>query len=193
MEVKTMAKKMAKLEKRGAGLDGTMEEALNEQLNEELRASYVYLGMSAYCESRGLPGFGQWLFQQSREEYDHGMRFYRFLLDRNGTVTLKGVEAPPAEYDSVLQLVEDALEHERMVTRSIYGLYTLANDLGDYASLTLLHQFAAEQVEEEKSLSDIIDTLNLVGSDGAGLFMLDRELGTRTATTGTPALGAPPA
>ncbi|MGH2708959.1 MAG: ferritin [Actinomycetota bacterium] len=185
-----MAKKITKLEKRGGALEKTMEAALNDQLNEELRASYVYLGMAAHCESHSLPGFGQWLWQQSREEYDHAMRFYRFILDRNAAVTLKDLGAPPTEYESVLALVEEALEHERMVTRSIYDLYTLANEQGDYASLTLLHQFAAEQVEEEKSLTDIIDTLNLVGAVGAGMFMLDRELGKRVGAT---ALGEPPA
>lgn len=171
--------KLAKLDKQGAALDKTMEEALNDQLNEELAASYVYLGMAAYCEAQSLPGFAQWFLEQSREEHNHGMRFYRFIVDRNGKVTLKILEAPPTEYASVLTVFEEALEHERRVTRSIYDLYTLANENGDYASLTLLHDFAAEQVEEEKSLTDIIDTLNLVAGDGTGMYMLDRELGKR--------------
>ena len=38
----------------------------------------------------------------------------------------------------------------------------------------------AEQVEEEEAVRQIIDDLNLVGTDGTGLYQIDRQLATRT-------------
>ena len=42
-----------------------------------------------------------------------------------------------------------------------------------------------EQVEEEATTSKIVQMLELVGDSGNGMFMLDKELGKRTMTTGT--------
>jgi len=47
----------------------------------------------------------------------------------------------------------------------------------------------AEQVEEEASVDEVIQKLKLVGEDSGGLFMLDRELGTRVFTMPTEATG----
>lgn len=158
-----------------------MEKALNEQLNNELTAAYVYLGMSAYCEDQNLPGFAHWLLMQSKEEVGHGMRFYKSILDRGGTITLKSIEAPSSRYANLVEVFEKALEHEQAVTRAIYSLYRLAESEEDYASHTLLENFAEEQVEEEKNALTILETLRRVGKDGTGLLILDRELGGRLA------------
>lgn len=49
-------------------LSEKMEEALNEQINKELYSSYLYLAMSAYSSSVGLPGFAHWFRVQVEEE-----------------------------------------------------------------------------------------------------------------------------
>ena len=38
-------------------LSRNMEDALSRHINEEFYSSYLYLSMSAYCESVDLPGF----------------------------------------------------------------------------------------------------------------------------------------
>ncbi|MBW1885124.1 MAG: ferritin, partial [Deltaproteobacteria bacterium] len=50
----------------------------------------------------------------------------------------------------------------------------------DHATVTFLQWFVTEQVEEEASVSDIIQQLKMVADAPGGLFLLDRELGTRT-------------
>ena len=50
----------------------------------------------------------------------------------------------------------------------------------DYSAHVLLEWFVDEQVEEEKSLTDIIDHLDMTGNDGTGLLLLDSRLGART-------------
>lgn len=45
-----------------------------------------------------------------------------------------------------------------------------------------LQWYIAEQVEEESNDKEIIDKIKLVGDRGNGMFMLDKELGTRVFT-----------
>jgi ferritin len=160
-----------------------VETAMNDQLREELQSAYVYLGMSAYCESESLPGFAQWLRSQFDEEQQHALRFYNFIIDRGGRVTLDQLDAPPTDYKSVLDVFEQALQHERSVTESINELYALVAQEKDFASQAWLDWFATEQVEEEKTVGQIVDDLARIGDSGEGLILLDKEYGRRGAAT----------
>ena len=158
-----------------------VEKAMNDQLAMELQSAYVYLSMSAYCESESLPGFGTWLRSQWQEELDHAMRFYTFILDRGAHVKLGSLDQPPETFSSALAVFEQALEHERAVTASIADLYALVEAEKDYASQAWLDWFATEQVEEEKTVGQIVDSLRRIGDRGDALYLLDKELGGRTA------------
>ena len=162
-------------------LNKKVEAAMNEQLQKELQSAYVYLGMSAYCESQSLPGFAQWLRAQFDEEQMHALKFYQFIIDREGHVVLKQLDAAPTDYKSVQDVFETALEHEKAVTAAINELYDLVAGERDYASQAWLDWFATEQVEEEKTVGQIVDDLRRIGDDGNGLFVLDRSMSSRTA------------
>ena len=160
-------------------LNKNVEAAMNDQLQKELQSAYVYLGMSAYCESQSLPGMAAWLRQQFEEEQVHAMKFYTFIIDRGAKVVLQKLTAPPTEYSSALNIFETALDHEKKVTAAINDLYDLVAKEKDFASQAWLDWFATEQVEEEKSVGQIVDDLRRIGSEGNGIFLLDRELGQR--------------
>jgi ferritin len=157
-----------------------VEKAMNDQLAVELESAYAYLAMSAYCESESLPGCAGWLRHQATEEVDHAMRFYSFISDRDGRISLRGLPQPREKYSSLLEVFERALEHERSVTRSISDLYGLVVDEKDYAAQAWLDWFATEQVEEEKSVGHIVDSLRRIGDRGDLLFLLDKDLGERS-------------
>jgi len=44
----------------------------------------------------------------------------------------------------------------------------------------MLQWFITEQVEEEKTSGQIVETLRIIGDNGSGLLMYDRELGSRS-------------
>ena len=161
-----------------------VEAAMNDQLQKELESAYVYLGMSAYCESESLPGMAAWFRRQFEEEQQHAFKFYDFIIDRDGRIELKPLRAAPTSYGSPLAVFETALEHERKVTAAINELYELVSREKDFASQALLDWFATEQVEEEKTVGQIVDDLKRIGSDGNGLFLLDKDLGTRMPDEG---------
>lgn len=160
-------------------LSKAMQDAMNEQIKDELYSAYLYLSMSTYCEDVNLPGFAHWMRLQAQEEVGHAMKFYNFIYDRGGRVILQAIDQPPSGFQSPLGVFQQTLAHEQKVTGLIHALYALAVEEKDYASQTFLQWFVDEQVEEEKSATEIIETLKMIGDQGPALIMLDRELGKR--------------
>jgi ferritin len=161
-------------------LSKKVEEALNEQLGFELRSAYAYLAMSAWCEHESLPGFAHWLRVQYEEELGHALKFYNYVVDRGGKIVLGDLGKPKQTFSGPMEVFSESLENERAVTKAINELYTLTTKEQDYASQAFLNWFVVEQVEEEKSVSDIIDSLKMVGASGEALYLLDKDLGART-------------
>ncbi len=160
-------------------LDQDMQDAINTQIRNEYYSSYLYLSMSAYCESRNFPGFASWLRRQSEEELVHAMKLFDYMLDRGGRVVLESIDRPPSEFGTLLEVFEELFEHEREVTGMINSLYDLALSQNDHATAVALHWFIEEQVEEEKSAEEVVEKLKLAADNGAALMILDAELGSR--------------
>ena len=160
-------------------LSKTIQDAMNEQIKNELYSAYQYLSMPAYCESVNLPGLSHWMRVQFREETEHALKFYDFIQDRGGRVVLEAIDQPVNEFGSPQEVFEQALAQEQKVTKQINNLYGLAVREEDYGSQASLQWFVTEQVEEEKNVGDVVETLKMVGDKSEALFMLDRELGER--------------
>ena len=158
-------------------IDKKMEEALNNQIKEELYSMYIYMAMSAYLEDMGLKGMARWMLAQSQEEYEHAMKIYQYIYARGGRVRFLSIGEPPNDYDGVLDVFKKAYEHEQYITGKINELMDLAHELRDYATIDFLQWFVDEQVEEEESTGDIVRELEMIGDSKNALFMLDKELG----------------
>lgn len=166
-----------------------LQDALNAQINAEMWSAYLYLSMSVEAESKGLKGFGNWFFIQFREEQDHARILMNYLLARGGQVLLAPIAEVRTSWESQLEAFEDTLAHEKKVTAMINNLYDMAVTEKDHATASMLKWFIDEQVEEEESATTIIDSLKLVSGDKMGVFMLDKELATRTYTQAAPLAG----
>lgn len=164
-----------------------MEDALNEQINKEAYSAYMYLAMSAYCNSLGLLGFSHWMRMQCEEENLHMTKMYDYILTQGGEVCLKTIEEPPKEYGTPLEIFQKTLEHEQFVTKSIHQLMGLAMEEHDYATQVFLQWYVNEQVEEESNVQDVLNPLRMVGEDKGGLMMIDQKMGGRMA----PSIPAP--
>ncbi len=162
-------------------ISSDLQAAFNDQIQKEFASAYLYLSMSAYFESLSLEGFASWMRMQALEEVQHGMKLFDHLHDREGRVLLGAVAEPNHTFDSPLSAFESAAEHEAAVTRSIHNLFALAESEKDYGSQGLLQWFSTEQVEEEKTAKTIVDKLKMIGDNKAALYLLDKELGARTA------------
>jgi ferritin len=141
----------------------------------------MYLAMAAYAEDANLPGMAHWMRMQWEEELIHALKFFDYVNERGGRVVLGAIDQPAVEYESPVDIFEKTLEHERKVTGMIHDIYTLAVKENDYATQMMLHWFIEEQVEEESTAGQILETLKMVGDSGHALLALDRELGQRAA------------
>ncbi len=156
-----------------------IENEMNDQIQRELESAHIYLSMAAFFDANNLPGFAHWMKVQFQEEQAHAFKFYDFVNDRGGRVTLQPLGQPPVEFESPLEAFEKALAHEEKITGHINDLYALATEERDYASQSLLQWFVEEQIEEEKNAGDIVGTLKRIGDNYHALLMIDRELGQR--------------
>ena len=152
------------------------EQAMNRQMMMEIQSSYTYLAMSARFETLALPGFAAWFRAQAREEWLHAMKFYDWIIDHDNVARLEAISAPDASFDTPVEAYEAALKQEQEVTASINELYAIAGEERDFGSQSFLNWFVTEQVEEEKTVKDILDWVRRIGDSGYGLFLMDREL-----------------
>jgi ferritin len=61
----------------------------------------------------------------------------------------------------------------------INRLYELVDQEKDYASHPFLEWFLTEQIEEEKTSTQIVESLRMAGDHPGAVLMLDREMGSR--------------
>jgi len=162
-------------------LTKNVQQALNDQIRMELNSAYTYLGMSAHCEHENLPGFAAWLRRQAAEEQEHAMRIFEFINSRDGKVILSALDQPPSGFGTPGEVFEQVLVHERSVTASIHSLYDLAISEKDYATQSHLQWFINEQVEEEKTASDILEQVKVVQGHKHLLLGMDRRIGQQAA------------
>ena len=157
----------------------TMEKALNEHMKEELFSFYLYLAMSAQLETLNLRGMARWMRKQAQEEMGHGMKFFDYLHERGGTVTLMKLDQPKGDWPDGLAAFAAAYKHEQHITAAINTLVDKAMAERDHATVNFLQWFVKEQVEEEAAVEPVVRRLELVGDNLGALFVLDHELGAR--------------
>lgn len=171
-------------------LNPKVQDAINTQIKNEIFSAYLYLAMSGYFEAENLPGMARWMRLQYQEELEHALKFFDFVNDRGGRVTLYAIDQPEANFQSPLDVFSRALAHEQKVTAMINALYALAMQENDYPAQVLLQWYINEQVEEEKNATTIVEQLKRIGDSGSALLLVDRELGARRGGAAPEAAGA---
>lgn len=160
-------------------LDTKLTTALNEQLNYEFEAGHVYMSMAAYLEYKSYEGFATYFIEQAKEEYDHAMRIYNYLNDRGEKAIFSSLPTPTNDFESVLDVFEKALAHEKSVTKKIHNLADIAYEVKDHATISFLNWFIDEQVEEEATFDTHIDYIKRIKNDENALYIYEQELGKR--------------
>ena len=156
-------------------------DSLNQQINLEIYSSHLYLQMSSWCAHKSLDGCEAFLGQHADEEMTHMRRLFNYLQETGAYAVIHGMQAPPSDFGSLTELFEQIYKHEQVVTSKINNLVHLANTEPDYATLQFLQWYIAEQHQEEFLFKSILDKINLIGTDGQGIFFIDREIANMAA------------
>ena len=159
-----------------------VKKLLQQQINKEFFSAYLYLAIANYYGEKNLNGFENWFLVQAREEQDHAMLMRQYLLNEGEDVVLTAIDAPQGSFDSFRAPLTVSLDHERIVTKSIYNIYAHAQTAGDLRTINFLNWFVTEQGEEEKNADELIKRYDLFGVDAKGLYMLNSDLAARVYT-----------
>ena len=156
-----------------------LQTLLNTQILNEHGASLVYTQLAYEMDNLSFPGMRDWFYKQAAEEREHAQKFADHLLDRGYRVELGDVPVGSIKAATPLDAFEAALAHEQKVSEQIREIARTADAEGDLDSRSLINWFLDEQIEEESTVSEIIDQIKLVGNDGSGLLRIDAELSSR--------------
>lgn len=161
-------------------ISDAINEILNEQINKEFYSGYLYLSMSAHMKELGLFGFASWMKIQAKEEVEHGLKIFDYLINCDSFVTLKQIRTPEFEFNGIISVFNHIYEHEKCITSSIMSVAKKAEEENDRTTLNFIDWFIGEQIEEEDAVKNIIKRLELFGEDKVALFLMDKELSERT-------------
>jgi ferritin len=164
-----------------------VEEILNKQINAEFWSAYFYLSMSNYFHANGMPGFANWMKVQFQEETSHAIKILDYVNERSGRVILEPITEVETTWDGVLEIFQETLKHEELVTDLINGCVNVAIEEKDHATVNFLQWFVDEQVEEEATVNEILDQLKMIEGRGQGLYMMDKDFKTRAFVDSTQA------
>ena len=160
-------------------MDRKVADLLNQQVNKEFYSAYLYLDMANYYIDLDLDGFGNWYTIQAQEERDHAMLFVQYLQNNGEKVTLEAIDKPDKVFETPLDPLVAAAEHERYVTDLIHKIYEAAYEVKDFRTMLFLDWFVKEQGEEEKNADGMVRKYQLFGSDAKSLYLLNQELAAR--------------
>ena len=160
-------------------MNETIARLLNEQINKEFYSAYLYLDMSNYYDEMDLDGYANYYMIQAQEERDHALLFMKYMQNNGLKVTLEAIGKPDKVYESVMDPLVAAEEHERYVTALINNIYHEAHQAKDYRTMKFLDWFVDEQMEEEDAAGTMISRYKLFGQDPKGLYLLDQEYAGR--------------
>jgi len=153
---------------------------INEQIAKEQYAAQYYLSMSAWFYAQDLDGIANYFRVQSKEELMHADKMFDYLNDVGGAIVMGEIGKPPHEFNDALDIFERALEHEKIVTKSIFNIVKAANEESDFATTSFLQWFINEQVEEEANASQLLSKIKMVKDNPSALYLFDQELAQRT-------------
>lgn len=150
---------------------------LNAQVNLEFYSSNLYLQMSAWCDHKGLVGSAKFLRAHANEEMEHMHKIFDYIQDTGALAELGTIDKPELNAASLKEIFEQTYEHEKFITKQINDLVDITLAEKDYSTFNFLQWYVAEQHEEEKLFKSILDKIEIIGLEGRGLFMIDREIG----------------
>ncbi len=161
-----------------------VEEALVSQIMKEGYSSNLYLAMASWAETEGFEGISDWLYIQADEERLHMLKFVHYVNDRGGKGIIPAFEQPPIDYPGIKTMFEKVLAHEEFISASINDIVAVCATEKDFTTQNWVQWFVNEQIQEEKSVRQILDKLKILGENN--LYIFDRDILTLRAAEAAP-------
>lgn len=158
-----------------------MASLINDQYHREVFSVYQYLAMSSYFLDQDLDGFANFFRVQADEESLHAMKQFDYLHEVDGKITHQAIGAADNDFNSIIEVFEKGLEHERYITKHIHLIVKAALEESDFATYDFFQWFVREQVEEESLMRNMIAKLKMISDNKSALYLMNEELLQRQA------------
>lgn len=117
--------------------------------------------------------------EQAKEEIEHAMRIYSYIEDRGNRVEFLPITAPPKNWNTVQDVIEQSLQHEETMMERFNNLMDVAAAESDHATSVFLQWFVSEQVEEESTFQITMDDVERVRLTCSAMLFLDKNMAKR--------------
>uniref|UniRef100_A0A1A9X548 Ferritin n=1 Tax=Glossina brevipalpis TaxID=37001 RepID=A0A1A9X548_9MUSC len=154
------------------------EDALNKQINMELKACHAYLAMAYHFDRSDVATTGLFNFfkQASLEERHHAELIMEYMNKRGGQIILNSVPEPKASYVSAKEALIESLNMEKEVNQSLLDVHAVGSRANDPNLCDFIEtNFLQEQVDGLKILADLIRQLERAECD-LGVYLFDKYL-----------------
>ena len=159
-------------DRRSTMINDQAQKLLVQQVAHELSAHQTYMGISLYFTRESLNGWARFFHEQAVEEAGHGWKIINYLIDNEVEFALPQVKGAVTNYKSAREAVEVAQASERRVTAQFETLANVAREAKDNRTLQFLYWFIEEQVEEERTMTALLDLID----SGINLFQAEAHI-----------------
>ncbi|MFV0254055.1 MAG: ferritin [Beutenbergiaceae bacterium] len=145
--------------------DATFTSLLQAQVRNEFSASQQYIAIAVWFDAQDLPQLAGHFYRQSVEERNHAMMLVQYMLDRDITIDISGVDQPRNDFGTATEPIALALAQEQEVTTQIERLFHAARSEGDALGEQFMLWFLKEQVEEVASMTTLLTVAERAGEN----------------------------
>jgi ferritin len=142
---------------------------LIEQIASEITAHQTYLGISVHFERLSLKRWAALFRAQAIEEAGHAEKIMAFLIDNEVSFDLPALHGATTHYTDAPEALGAALASELRVSGQFDAMAAAARAEDDHRSFQFLQWFIDEQVEEERTIRELLDLVN----SGINLFQAE--------------------
>lgn len=160
-----------------------VEKILNEQVAKEAASSFLYLSMASWLDTKGLDGCSTFMYAQAEEERTHMLKLIKYINDSGGSAVVPAIPLPQSQFKDVTEVFNLVLSSEMHISESIHDIIETCTVLRDFTTLHFLQWYVTEQHEEEKLARTILDKIEIIGLEGQGLYLFDKEMVTMQVDT----------
>jgi len=151
-------------------------ELLNYRISEEEISARLYLGMVEWLEDAGLDGAAKMVQAWSCEEMEHAGWVRTFLRGHDFIPEVQTIVGAKTEYSSLKDVLLQAYEHEVDISKQCNEMLLKVRELRCSYVEPLALKFLDEQNDEIDKTLYWLDRLAVVGTDPAGILLVDQEM-----------------
>lgn len=131
-------------------LSQELNDAMCQQVAEEISNSIKYLSVASAFENLQLKHLSKYFMNQSNHEKSHADKFLQYINDRTGgNFKMPELDSISIDVSSIESIAFSYVKLEEQTSDSIEDLYSLAISEKSYMDLAFLQSMLQEQVEEE--------------------------------------------